>query len=144
MNNDTEEINLFQDLPLAERAQALKDNSYSSEKEHVKRYLEKEDIEAIKDKISSESIFISEKEDELKELSSGIRSEIKSSKSKLKENLTLLKAGYTEEIEDVFMMDDQESGRMMYYTADGIFLKSRPLLPAEKQIKMRVATGTND
>lgn len=48
----------------------------------------------------------------------------------------MLKLGYETSDETVYLMDDQDAGKMHYYDAEGKYLHSRKLSPAEKQTKI--------
>lgn len=71
-----EPTNLFQDKPIEEREQHLRDNAYVVEKSIVRRPYTPEELIQFKEELSEHSIVVSEKEDELKELSAPIKSEI--------------------------------------------------------------------
>jgi len=119
----------------------LRDNAYAIEQELVKRYFEEEEISLFKDNIATHNIQIFEKEDELKDISKGLKGAIKDEKTLLKENLKKVQKGYEENKEEVFLLADLDNGIMEIFSKDGILLRSRKLVPSEKQLTIKLKTA---
>jgi hypothetical protein len=50
-----------------------------------------------------------------------------------------IRTGYTEDMQDVFLYDDQEDGMMRYYDRKGEEIQSRRLTPDERQVTIHTA-----
>lgn len=126
-----------------ELRQFLEDNSSGSEQMMVKRYFTDEELEQMRVEMTDNSILRYDKQEELKDLTSGLRREIKNYSTLIAEKLKLLKDKYEEQREEVFLLDDQIGGMMYYYAADGTLVSSRKLLPKERQMRIRPTFKTN-
>ncbi len=143
--SDTKECDLFQDLPVEARPQALKDNAYKSEEMTINRPYTPEQLINFKDDLSSEMIALNEHEVALKKIKDEYKAKMKPYELKKRVLLKSLKLKHEESFEEVYLLDDQEKGIMNIYDAEGKFLQTRKLYPDERQTKMKtMATGTND
>ena len=116
-----------------EKLEMLRANCDSVEKANVKVYFSEDDKYEMKSRLSESSIERDTLEDELKEMSAGIRRKIKTETGKIKGLLRFLKDGYEEQNQEVFNFADQENGLMLTYSSQGDLINSRKLRPAERQ-----------
>ena len=128
--------NLFQNIPINDRASMLEANCLKHEEQTVKRQFTHEELEDMRITLTDDSIKNSELEDELKALTKPIREELKNYKAVIREKLKKLKLKYDENLETVYLFDDQENGMMNTYDVTGELLSSRKLLPSEKQTRI--------
>lgn len=140
------EGDLFQDIPVENRAQALKDNAYKSEEMTINRPYTPEQLTQFKDELSSQMIALNEHEVALDKIKKEYKAKMKPYELEKKKLLKSLKLKHEESFEEVYLMDDQEKGTVFIYDVTGKFLQSRKLYPDERQTKMRAieSTGTND
>lgn len=127
---------LFQELPKEQRYEALKGIASKISSEKVRRHYTEDEKTQIKDHVATESIQLMERKDEFKEVAKQFRAACKVSETELRDALTRIKRGYSENDEDVFLVDDQESGVMTAYDRDGVFLYERPLYAEERQTRI--------
>lgn len=133
--------NLFDDQPVEQRAALLEANAVRVEDESVKRYYTPAELETMKNELSDLSIKKDDEEEALKAISKIHKDKIKELKAQLKENLTGLRERSYTQREKVYLMDDQKAGLMNYYDSQGIFIRSRKLLPGEKQTRIMDQTA---
>lgn len=128
--------NLFQDEAPEKRIELLETNACRVELDDVKRYFTPEEMEDMRKELSESSIIRNDKEIELKDLTSGLRGEIKVLSAAIKQNLRLLKQKYELTNEKVYLFDDQKEGMM--YTLDkfGVVIGGRKLRPEERQTRI--------
>lgn len=121
------------EMPAHEREQRLQSMAYSVEETTYYKPLTQEELDERREKLADNVIKLSKLETEKKSF-------IESHKIKVKpfqeENAELLKSIDTkqEEVEGVlYHIDDQESGVMDSYDANGVLVASRRLRPDERQ-----------
>lgn len=116
-----------------EKLELLKANCRTSEKQEVKVFFSEDDLAEMKSMLSESSIEREKLEDELKDLTKGLRGKIKSETKTIKGLLVYLKNKYEHQEQEVFEFDDQEQGLMLTYDSTGELINSRKLRPNEKQ-----------
>lgn len=126
----------FADLSPEERLQALRDTATKTEKASVKRHYTADELEQMKDFVSTESTSLMEKEEEFSEIRKEFTKATKEQKHQIRGCLKDMKRGYSDQEEEVFMFDDQEEGLMYIYDSKGVFLSSRKLYADERQTKI--------
>jgi len=119
-----------------EKIELLRANCRSSEFTQIKIYFSQDDLDEMKSNLSELCIEKDGNEDELKELSKGLRDKIKEQSGRIKALLKLLKDKYEYQTQEVFDFDDQENGLMLTYNYNGELINSRKLRPQERQTKM--------
>lgn len=124
---------LFQDVPVEQRAQMLDDQAYKVEKMSLKRPFETAELSHFKDEISTKMINLSDKEEELADIKAKYKAEMKPEKDAVRKLLKNVRLGYEEYDDKVYQLANQTSGEMEYYTSDGKFVESRRLMPSERQ-----------
>lgn len=129
-------MNQFEQMTEKERLESLEANCTTKEEMRVKRELTDVELNQEREKLTETLIVISEKKQELKELSAGLKSEIKVNQENLNTTLALVRAGFEEKIEEVYLMDNQIDGVMEYYSKSGKMVHSRKLKPNEKQLRI--------
>jgi len=121
-----------------ERLQLLETNCFKKEVMKIRRPFTEEEIQTFKIEFADKSIVISEKEDLLQEAAAPFKAEIKELQTEAKGIHTRIKRKYEEEEGEVYLFDDQENRKMIYYDRNGIEIQSRPLLPHERTGQARV------
>lgn len=145
MDNTNEPKNLLQDVPVEQRAAMLKEMAVKVEFEKVKRHYNDDEKAQIKDSITEESIELMDKQEEFKAIKKEFDKAIKANKDHLVIALKDIKRGYSENEENVFLIDDQDAGVMNVYDASGTHLYARKLFPEERQTKIvEMRTGTHN
>lgn len=127
------EKELFQDLSLAERKEMLDANADAVEHLGYSRLLPSEEVDALKEQLSSTQIKIEDKQDELAQKSKVLKDEIKSLKSSRKDITSELKTRSEYVEEDCYKMVDEKRREVGYYNAEGILVYSRPARKEELQ-----------
>lgn len=130
------EQKLFQDVPENEREAMLEANCHEREIMPVQKHFTEQEINEKRSEYLSNSIAIRRAIEKLK-----LAKEVYASETKrpIDENNYLLqniRMGYIEVEEDVYLMADWENRTMLYYDKRGEFLKSRKMLPHERQTKI--------
>lgn len=128
---------LFQDVPLAERRQYLKDNSFKIDPMYTyTRELEESELQDRKNELSQNIIKIDKAEQVLKGHKETFNAETKPLKEINKEYLQQIRTRSEEVCGEVFMIKDEHNGQMGYYSPEGILLFQRSLLPEERQFSI--------
>ncbi|MBP3768426.1 MAG: hypothetical protein J6I31_09155 [Prevotella sp.] len=127
------EKELFQDLPLAERKEQLDANADAVEHLGYSRLLPSDEVDTLKEGLSSVQIKIEDKQDELATKSKALKDEIKSLKMTRKSITTKLKSRSEYVEEDCYKMVDQKRREVGYYSAEGILVYTRPARKEEMQ-----------
>lgn len=89
---------------------------------------------------------VADLEEELRSIVKDYRQQIKDKKAQMKLKLTEVKVKAVEETIPCFLIDDQDTGLMLYYTESGKLVYTRPLRPDERQGKLfelKAHTGTD-
>jgi len=97
------------------------------------RPLDESESETMKQHFVETSHKIAVLERKKKEVNAELNGEKKVLKQRAAELLDAIHTGHLDQTETVFDFADHENGRMETYSADGYFIKSRPLLPGEQQ-----------
>ena len=141
------ENQLFQDMTLDERKEMLDANADAVEHLGYSRLLPSEEVDVLKDQLSSTQIKIEDKQDELAVKSKALKDEIKSLKMNRKAITTKLKSRSEYVEEDCYKMVDVKRREVGYYNLDGYLVYKRPARKEELQKTifqdMRM-TGTED
>lgn len=124
---------LFEDLPVEDRAQALKDNCDKAEDISYFKKFSPEELKEMKDELSDLSIKINDLEIKKKELTKQVQMEIDPKKKDVKLILGNLKQKAQYVNEECFKFIDHEDGRVGYYNDRGDLIEERPILPEERQ-----------
>jgi hypothetical protein len=83
--------------------------------------------------------------EEFKKIQKEFNDAVKKQKEAVIDALKGVKRGYSENEEEVYLLDDQEANEMHIYDKNGIYLSTRPLYQDERQTKIfEMKTGTND
>lgn len=127
---------MYEGRPQNEKLDLLRANCKSSEFQDVKIYFSEEDLAEMRTRLSEVSIERDALEDELRELSKGIREKIKISTNTFKILLVHLKNKFEYQSQEVFNFDDQENGLMLTYNNQGELIFNRKLSPHEKQTRI--------
>lgn len=134
----------FSAMQIDERLKTLAAISYGQEKQNVRHDFTEEEMEEYKDKFSSVSITLQNE----KELFDAQREQYKTTVVPLektrKELLLKISHKYEESVQDVFLVDNQETGMMEIYssvTAEKI--SERKLFPSERQQRMSFLSASN-
>lgn len=130
------ENTIYQNVPLSERIEMLKANCHSTEQEQTKVFFSEDDLAEMKSRLAEESIERNSLENDLKDLSAGIRRNIKDKTSKIKSFLVLLKDKYELQMQPVYHFDDQQNGVMLTYNQEGELIGTRKLRPNERQTRI--------
>lgn len=141
-----EQEDFYQEVPKEQRAEMLQNIAVKSEYQKVKRPYSEHEKLRLKDEVVNESTIIMEQKDEMAKIVKEFKTAIKAATSAVKDSLLNIKRGYSENEELVFLVDDQEGGKMHTVDADGVILSTRPLFPNERQttILTMPKTGTNN
>ena len=141
------ENQLFQDLSPEERKEMLDANADAVEHLGYSRLLPSEEVDALKEQLSSTQIKIEDKQDELAQKSKVLKDEIKNLKSSRKIITSKLKTRSEYVEEDCYKMVDEKRREVGYYNAEGILVYSRPARKEELQktiFQDMRKTGTDD
>lgn len=123
----------YQDVPEGKRAELLDQQAYRIEQMPVKRPYSKDELDFFKDEISSKMISIDHEEKKFESVKKEFKEKIEPQKREVREYLNKVRLQYEEKEEKVYLIADYDSGEMLYYDSNGIFLESRRLMPSERQ-----------
>lgn len=125
---------LFQDLEPSARKNALDDQAYKVEKRKVKFPFTADELTRFREQVSEKMISISDEEAKFDELKTLHKAVIEPVKKEVKSILGDIRAqGYFKE-DTVYMLADYSQRIMNYYTSEGKFIESRPLLTSERTL----------
>lgn len=124
------------ELPPEQRLQLLIDHCHSREQTEYYKELTQEDLDIKRETLSENLINISEMDDELTELKKDFKLKTDPLKVENKKLLSEVKTRKEKVNGTIFHLDDQENGLMDTYDEFGEFVKSRRLLPEERQQKI--------
>lgn len=124
---------LFHDHPVEDRPQLLSDNCNAHEPQLIQIFFTDEELEEMKTDFADLSIESQAVEDELRELSKGLRAKIKQLSVQRRELIHLLKNKYREETQTVYLFSDHENNQMLTYNREGELISRRSLRPSERQ-----------
>lgn len=135
----------LQDIPVAERAAMLKEMATKSEFQKVRRHYTQDERDQMKDFITSESISLMDAVEEFKKVQKEFNAAKKKLSTEITDALQRTKRGFSDNEEEVFMFDDQETGMMHIFDKNGLHISSRALYPDERQTRIveMHRTGTN-
>jgi hypothetical protein len=119
-----------------ERKAAIASVAVKSELQKVRRHYSNDELAQMKEFISSESINLMDKREEFDAIKKEFNKAIKEYDMQIKGALKDVKRGFSDNDEEVFMVDDQDAGVMEIYDAKGELLSSRPLYANERQTKI--------
>lgn len=140
---EKENIVMDQAWSYEEKMEHLKTLSFATDTEKVRRDLSEDEKDQMKEFIVGESTTVMEKTAEMKAIVKEFNDALKINKEGITDALTRLKKGFTENEEQVFLIDDQDEGMMNVHDKNGIFLYQRKLKPSEKQTRVISMTGTH-
>jgi hypothetical protein len=119
-----------------DRLDALRDNADSVEQKDVDVPFEQEEIAEMKHNLSEFTIEKLKKEDELREISKGIRQDIKTQSENIKQISRFLVDGFRVVNQEVYNIADHENGMMLTYNGEADLISSRKLRPEERQARL--------
>lgn len=125
----------FKSLSTPERITALRENAVEKYNKNVIRHYSEEELADMKHKLSDEDIRIADAEQEKKDMTKEINGRIKAYKSSHSHLLKGIRNKYWESNEEVYDLDNQDTGHMETYDVDGNLIGTRRLTPAEKQTR---------
>ena len=127
------EATLFQDLAVDERKEMLDANADAVERLGYSRLLPSDEVDSLKENLSSVQIKIEDKQEELANKSKALKDEIKSLKMNRKSITTKLKSRSEYVEEDCYKMVDEKRREVGYYNREGVLVYSRPARKEELQ-----------
>jgi len=137
------EKQILKDENRLNRKQILIDSCVKKESFTYPKQFASEELDFKKDELTQHCMRLSKLKDEKKEISKQFNADIKATTALLSSTLNSLRTGQEEVTEDVYLLDDQESGKMGYYNKLGELVYERPLMSEEKQLRIaKQLTGT--
>ena len=133
---------IYADVSHNERLDMLKANCRETEVRKITVQFTPDDLMDIKDRLSDHSVELEIKQEQLKDISSQLKGEIKKVNEQRRHLVKLVKNKCEERDEQVFDFDDQENGLMLTYNSVGDLISSRKLRPAEKQTSIITMSKT--
>ena len=121
------------DVSPSERLQLLQDNADKIENAKYYVQLTPEELDAKREKLTDNSIRLSEFEDELEEIKVGFKSKMNPLKIENKGLLVEVKTKQQLKSGNLYHIANHNSSMMEIYDSNGELVSSRRLLPEEKQ-----------
>lgn len=118
------------------RLQLLQDNCHSREESKLKRFFTEDEIAALREKITTHALRMSDIDEEIKAVSEPLKNSLKQVKADQRVCLTEVRRGFEELPTTLYAFDDQEDGMMGYYDEDGKLVSTRKLYPHERQTRI--------
>ncbi len=144
------ETELFKDESPATKLQMLRDNADGVEQlKYVKSFSE-EEMSEHRTELSEKMIILNGLETERKKMNDEFKVQIKPVKAEISELLTEVTHQSTIVTEECFKMLSQGENKAFYYNGNGGLVKTRPMIPEERQgniftlSQTEKATGTSD
>lgn len=128
---------IFPDLSPEQLYETLTMQAYKVEKQTVKKRFTPEELTDLKNELAENTVQIEDAEQDIKDIIEPIKVKLKELKGLRKHLAGKVRKGFDENIEDVFMMDDQENNLMYEYDCEGNLINTRKLSPSEKQASIR-------
>ena len=130
------EKQLFQEIPISQRADMLEANAEKVEEMTYPKPLTAEELEERRMAFSQMAIEISAKNDRMKEITDQHKAELKPMVDEYKETLSIIKTKQRMVKETVYHLADHEDGLMCTYNSRGELIMSRRLTPEENQLSI--------
>lgn len=134
------EAKIFQEIPLKDRLQYIKDNAAASETKTYQRQLDKEEVIKLQNEYAQKAIELNIAEEELKRHRESFKAVAKPLKVELSTLMQGIRTSSEEITEEVYLLADMDEQMMGYYNAEGELIYSRPLLAKERQFSITSAT----
>lgn len=142
---DYNKQNKLQDVPEEKRAEMLRAMSYKTEHDRVRRHYTTDQRAEMETMVVNESISLMDKKEEFKKIQKEFGAAFKEANGNLSEALKNIKRGYTDNEETVYFFPDEDNDEMHIFDGKGIYIKSRPMFPEERQTKIvEMRTGTHN
>lgn len=137
---------LFEDTPINERAELLRNSCDRCERQSYARQLTPDEIMGKKDTLSDLMIEKSRIEEEMKLAMQDYKERLSPYKTEVQSNLQAIRTKVEECTGLVFYFAEHETGMMHVYDDKGDLIESRRLRPDEKvqTIMSAARTGTNE
>ena len=139
---------LFQDYSPEERLEMLQNNCDKVIEDYgYEKPLSKDQLKAIKDKLSSASVSLHDVQEEKKEADKEFNEQIKNFKGTIAESVKQLKTRTTYTCEQCFELIDYNEKKVGIYNREGILVEERPAKLNELREPRNMfaqKTGTND
>lgn len=124
----------FPDLGIVERNELLRANSDKIEAINYNRFFEEEEIRNMQVNLSELSVEMSNLDLELERVADPIKEKIKAIQKKLDNLISFLRDGYENITADCYKFVEHENNEVVYYDTKGYPVKTRGILPEEKQM----------
>lgn len=138
---------LFQEYADGQRRQMLEDNCDKVEELGYMKPFSRDQLLAMKDRLSEVSITINDIEVEKKSQVALYKAQIKPLAEERRTLLDNIRNRAEHVKENCFKFVDQEAGEVGYYSADGVLIESRPIRQDERQqtiMSLGRKTGTDN
>lgn len=139
---------LFQDKTPEERLEMLQSNCEKVIEDYgYEKPLSKDQLKAVKDKLSSASVSLHDVQEEKKEVDKEYNDKIKDYKASIAESVKQLKTRTTYACEQCFELIDYDEKKVGIYNREGILIEERPAKLNELREPRNMfaqKTGTND
>jgi hypothetical protein len=127
---------ILQDVGRVERKKYLRDSARESKEFTYPRALSAEEISILKDQFFQKRVAMAKLEDDKKEFMAEWKSKMKPFQLEVKNQMSKLRSGVEEMNEMVFLLPEHDEGMIGYYSAEGVLVYQRPLMPEEKQFSI--------
>lgn len=121
----------------SDRLEQLKNSADKVETFSYPRELSNGEIQELQSNLSQNMIFVDKEDQKLKVAKEIFKSATKPVKQTIAKDLQLIRSQVEEVSEDVYLLKDIESGKMGYYSKDGILRFERNLRPDEMQYSIQ-------
>lgn len=131
------EQRIFQDVPLEDREQYLRDNAFKVDPKYTyTRELEEGELQELNNDLSQSLIAIDREDQNLKEAKEAYNAVVKPLKEQIKGSLQCIRTRSEEVTGQVYLIKDEHAQRMGIYSKEGVLLFDRSLLPDERQFSI--------
>lgn len=137
------EKQILKDETRSSRQLILTDSCVRKEEFTYPKHFESDELAFKKDELTQVCLKLGKLVEEKKTVSKEFNTNIKIAKVEQAGILNSLRTGMEEVTEEVFLLDDQDSGKMGYYNKEGELVYERPLMPEEKQLRIIKQTAVN-
>lgn len=128
---------IFQDVPIEDREQYLRDNAFKVDPKYTyTRELEEGELQELNNELSQSLIAIDREDQSFKEAKEAYNAVVKPIKEQIKGSLQCIRTRSEEVTGQVYLIKDEHSQRMGIYSKEGVLLFDRSLLPDERQFSI--------
>lgn len=121
----------------AEIREFLEANAWDTTEEERPYYFDENELIEMKDQLGKDEVVVFKADQKLKAAKDLYKEETKEQKERIKTTVKSLSSGSEIRLQTVYLLDDQEEGKMYIYDERGNLIDKRAILTHERQGRLR-------